>query len=86
MRELTEVEKKANQKAINRYGKEIKIHELSVDVLEGELALLDKKTEIAKFNKEQDLNKAKSNVSYIQSQIDILNKQNTEGVEEKNAE
>lgn len=86
MRELTEVEKKANQKAINRYSKEIKIHELSVDVLEGELALLDKKTEIAKFNKEQDLNKAKSNVSYIKSQIDILNKQNTEGVEEKNAE
>ena len=74
----------AVSQSILKLEKELEVHSLSVDVLESELALLDKKTKIAKHNKEQDLEKAKGNVSYLQSQIDILKKQNEEGVREKN--
>ena len=85
MRELTEEEKRLNQKAIDRESKSLYIWKLSKDITQRELELIPLKQEIGVYIKNEELKKLNQNIELAENKINILKKQIEEGVEEKDA-
>ena len=83
MRQLTEEEKEFNRKAIKREQDKLRIHKLSKEIVSKELELIPYKQEVGMYVKGKELDQINTQITLCEDKINVMIKQNEEGVEEK---